>query len=156
VDDDVGIAIDLARAAVGRVAPEELPLFAATSEIYRADPGAVEAETQRDELLGFGGEIAMAITPVALSVAGAVTRFLIEQLREVAGSESQDALHRLLRRVLGTDDGDADAAAAPAPLSKEQLRAVRRVALERARRLALPEAQAELLADAMVGGLVTA
>lgn len=155
MDEDVGIAIELARGAVTRVAPEELPLFTATSEIYRADPGAVEAETQRDELLGFGGEIAMAVTPIALSVAGAVTKFLLEQLRDVAGSESQDALHRLVRRLVGGDGGDGDDAA-PVPLTRDQLREVRRVALERARRLAMPDAQAELLADAMVGGLVTA
>jgi hypothetical protein len=41
-------------------------------------------------------------------------------------------------------------------LDDEQLKLVHDLALEKARALALPEPQAELLADAMVGSLVAA
>ena len=40
-------------------------------------------------------------------------------------------------------------------LTFEQITQVRKVALERARQLDLPEAQAELLADSLVGSLAT-
>lgn len=153
-DADPDLAIELARRTLMIVAPEELPLFAVTSEMYRRDPGAVDGKGSDDEVLGFGAEAITALTPVLLAVGSEVARFLLEQVRAVAADETQGTLKAMVRRLLG---GPATAGAPePAPLTSEQLGRVRAVAFERARRLKLPEAQAQLLADAMVGGLVTA
>ncbi len=153
----------LARAAVERAAPEELPLFRATSEAYLRDPAALERQRagSKDDMLGFGAEAAMVlVTPVALSVATDVLRFLGEQIRRVARKEGEGAVDALVDRVAGRDD-DAAAPAAPAEpppleLTDEQLEQVRAVALEKAKLLKLPDAKAELLADSLVGSLATA
>lgn len=151
---DPDVAIELAHRTLVVVAPEELPLFAVTSEMYRRDPGAVEGRGDGDEVLGFGAEAITALTPVLLAVGSEVARFLLEQVRAVAADETQGTLKAMVHRLLGGPK--ADGVPEPAPLTAEQLRRVRAVAFERARRLKLPEEQAQLLADAMVGGLVTA
>jgi hypothetical protein len=148
----------LARIAVERAAPEELPLFRATSEAYLRDPGSLEQRGGRDEMLGFGVEAAaVLVTPVALSVARDVLAFLAEQVRRVARTESEGAIDRLVDRVAGRGEEDAEStAAAPAQLTDEQLAQVREHALEKALQLKLPAAKAELLADSLVGSLATA
>jgi hypothetical protein len=65
--DDELVAL-LARAAVERAAPEELPLFRATSSAYFEDPGALERQASKDDMLGFGpGAVVVLLTPVALT-----------------------------------------------------------------------------------------
>ncbi len=152
----------LARAAVERAAPEELPLFRATSEAYLRDPASLEQRGGRDEMLGFGVEAAaVLVTPVALSVARDVLVFLGEQVRRVARKEGEGAVDKLVDRVAGRDGDEPQAEAAPAEpppldLTDEQLEQVRAIALEKAKLLKLPDAKAELLADSLVGSLATA
>jgi hypothetical protein len=69
------LATDVARDLVGQLAPEEMPLFRATSEAYLKDPQKVLKEhTGEDEMLGFGtGEVVSLLTPVALAV-----RFIVK------------------------------------------------------------------------------
>ena len=150
----------LARAAVEKAAPEELPLFRATSEAYLRDPAELEQRAGKDEMLGFGVEAAaVLVTPVALSVARDVLVFLGEQIRRIARNEGEGAIDRLVDRVAGRHDEEPEPAA-PAPaalgLTDEQLEQVRELALDKARLLKLPEAKAELLADSLVGSLATA
>jgi len=154
--DDLVVA--LARASVERTAPEELPLFGATSEAYLADPSALDGGKQKDDVLGFGVDAAMVlVTPVALQVARAVVTMVTEKLRERAAEEGEGALDRLLDRVLGKGDEKEPAAPAPvAELTDEQLEQVRAVALEKARALRLSDEKATLLADSLVGTLATA
>lgn len=146
----------LARAAVERAAPEELPLFGPMSEAYLADPAALESGKQRDEMLGFGVEAAaMLVTPVALQVARDVLGFLHEQLRERAREQGESAIDRIIARLVGKKDAEEGAAPVDT-LTDEQLAQVRTLALEKARTLKLSEAKATLLADSLVGSLATA
>lgn len=145
----------LARATVERAAPEELPLFRATSEAYLRDPASLESGKSRDELLGFGVEAAaMLVTPVALQVARDVLGFLHEQLRERAREHGEGAIDRLLARLVGKDEPAEGAE--PVELSDDELERVRAVALEKARALKLSDERATLLADSLVGSLATA
>jgi hypothetical protein len=146
----------LARAAVERAAPEELPLFGPVSEAYFSDPAALESGKRRDEMLGFGVDAAvMLLTPVALQVARDVLGFLHEQLRERAREQGESAIDKLVARIVGKKD-DA-AAAEPVPgLTPSQLSKVRELALAKARSLKLSEDRAALLADSLVGSLATA
>lgn len=144
----------LARAAVARAAPEELPLFRATSEAYFRDPSSVTAPKRRDDVLGFGVDAAvLLISPIALQVAKDVLGFLHGALRERAREHGEHALDRLLARLVGRD---AEAGAEAVELSDEELARVRAVALEKARALKLPDEKAALLADSLVGSLATA
>jgi hypothetical protein len=152
---DPELTVELARSAVAEIAPEELPLFAATSAAYRRDPGAIDGARGRDEVLGFGAETAAALAPVALSVAGAVVEFVAGQVMEAVKGEAAGAIQRAVKRLFRLG-GDEDEQADPPPrLSAEQLQQVRAVALERAKALQLPARKAELLADALVGRLAT-
>jgi hypothetical protein len=147
----------LARAAVEQAAPEELPLFRPTSEAFFEDPAALERRDGRDELLGFGVDAALVlVTPVALSVARDVVRFVADQVRSRLASEGEGAVQHALDRIFkrGAAGAAAEAAATP-ELSDEELARVRAIALEKAEQLKLPPEKAGLLADAIVGGLAT-
>lgn len=156
------LVAELARGAIATTAPHELPLFPASSRRFFADPqGALNTARGRDEVLGFGIEAAaVLITPVALTVAKDVIRFLVDEVARTAKEESRSAIEsrvrRLFRRGEGGDDARDDREEAAQPLSREQLSEVRRIAVEKASTLRLPREQAELLADAMVGRLATA
>ena len=146
----------LARATVEKAAPEELPLFRATSEAYFADPGAIEQRQGRDEMLGFGVDAAMLlVTPIALQVARDVIGFLGQQLRERAAKEGEGAIDRIIARLVHKDDGEGKAEPV-VELTDEQLEQVRTLAIEKGRALKLSDARATLLADSLVGSLATA
>ena len=146
----------LARATVEKAAPEELPLFRATSEAYFADPGALEQKKGRDEMLGFGVDAAvLLVTPVALQVSRDVIGFLGQQLRERAAAEGEGAIDRIIQRLVHKDDGESKAEPV-AELTDEQLEQVRTLAIEKGRALKLSDARATLLADSLVGSLATA
>jgi hypothetical protein len=159
--DDVLVA-ELARSAVSQAAPEELPLFRATSEAYFENPDALAAQRSGDEMLGFGVDTALVlITPVALAVSREVLGFLVEQLRAQAQEHGKEAIDRLVARLLRRDGKRTETPAAapdeePPELTEEQLEEVRAIALEKARQLKLAPEKAELLADSLVGSLATA
>jgi hypothetical protein len=151
----------LARQAVAKAAPAELPLFPATSRAYFEDPGrALAPRAGSDDMLGFGPAVAaVLLTPVALDVARRVVAFVLDHVRSTAEKEAGDAVDnattKLLHRIgVGADAGDAPQAVADAAdLSPEQLREVHRIAVEKAQQLHLPADQADLLADSLVGSL---
>jgi hypothetical protein len=145
----------LARATVEKAAPEELPLFRATSEAYFEDPRALERSGGKDEMLGFGVDAAMVLmTPLVLQVAKDVIGFLGEQLRERAREQGEGAIDRVIARIVKTDD--APAAEPELDLTDEQLKQVRALAIEKGRALKLSDERATLLADSLVGSLATA
>jgi hypothetical protein len=146
----------LARATVERAAPEELPLFRATSEAYFRDPSSVGQAQPRDDVLGFGVDAAVVlVSPIALQVAKDVLGFLHEQLRERAREHGEGAIDRLLARLVKKDEPEAGDEP-PVELSDEELSRVREVAFEKARALKLSDERATLLADSLVGSLATA
>lgn len=144
----------LSRHIVAETAPEELPLFRSVSRVYLEHGGRLPASgRQRDEMLGFGAEAAVALlTPVVLDVAKTVVSFLLTRARAAvakrAGDAVDDAVARAFARLLGAKPAQHEPHLVPAELEE-----VRRLAYERARALDLPEEKATLLADSLVGGL---
>jgi hypothetical protein len=160
---DDALVAELARSAVSQAAPEELPLFRATSEAYFENPDALRAERSGDDMLGFGVDQALILlTPVALAVSREVLTFLVGQLRAQAHEHGKEAIDRLVARLLRrgakptSETPAAEAEAEPPELTEEQLEEVRAIALEKARQLKLAPEKAELLADSLVGSLVAA
>lgn len=160
VDDQ--LVAELARSAVSQTAPEELPLFRATSEAYFENPDALAAQRSGDEMLGFGVDAALVlVTPVALAVSRDVLNFVIAEVRSQAHDHGKEVIDRLVARLLHR--GEKPETPAPpagepdAPdLTEAQLEEVRAFALEKARQLKLAPDKAELLADSLVGSLATA
>lgn len=150
----------LARATIEKAAPEELPLFPATSEAYFHDPQALERRGGggggKDEMLGFGVDAAMVLmTPVVLQVAKDVIGFLGEQLRERAREQGEGAIDRVIARIVNRKGNDGEVEPVP-ELTDEQLEQVRALAITKGRALKLSDERATLLADSLVGSLALA
>lgn len=138
-------------------APEELVLFDESADEFFADPERVLAAGGRDEAVGFGVELAL-LTPFVLAVVTPVVQLLVNMIGAAATKHGQRSVDDLVRRLLrrpSTDSSNADAEPPPV-LSADQLALVRTVALDRSRTVGLPEDQAALLADAIVGGVAVA
>jgi hypothetical protein len=147
------LAAELAQLALEESAPHELDVFPEVAAEYFADPEAVLNPARREEDIGFGLEFAL-LTPYVLSVAVAVVRFLAALVGETVKEESKPVLARLVRQLLRRP-GAAGADPPSAHLSEQQARQVREVAYVNAKGLGLDDARATLLADSIVGGVLT-
>jgi len=157
------VVVEVARELVAKTAPEELPRFRATSAAYLETPHKVlRAEKEKnEEMLGFGVEAALLfLTPAALEIAKSVVSFLVAEISKAFEKEASDEIEKRVHGLFhrGESPGKADAKEADPSerLTQDQLAHVHDLALEKARALDLPEAQAGLLADAMVGSLAAA
>ncbi len=162
---------DLARDLLAETAPQELPLFRASSEAFFKDPQRVMSGTVgKDEPLGFGaGEGTSFLAPVILAVATRVVTFLAAEVGKSAQAEGSTfindtvkALFKRFRPAAAAEKqptGEASLApkpAAPAPVpavTPELLKRVREVAFQQAKQLRLSDSNAQLLADSLVGSL---
>lgn len=155
---DTQLVTELAREVVASVAPTELPMYRAISSAWQEDRQRPARSGGRDEMLGFGiGEAVALLTPVILAVVRDVLVFLGEEIRkqfkDQASESIRDLIKKLFRRLLGKDEPGAEPALKVTP---ELAMRVRALALEKGLALRLPEDQARLLADALVGGLSAA
>lgn len=151
------LTADLARAAVARAAPHELPIFRAATTAYFENPERALPQRSKDEMLGFGMEAIAVLTPYALAIAKPVALFLMGEVAKQATERSREAVLQLVRRLFRMrDEQVAPHGNEPEvqPLTPEQLTRVRDLALDKARELDLDDDKAALLADAMVGSLV--
>lgn len=146
---------DVARDVVSAVAPEELPVFAAVSEAFAADPDlTVKGERSTDEVLGFGSGMGPFLTPIVLSVVGEVIDFLIAIARKAVhdglSAEAADLVKAMLAKF------HTKKPATVSILTREQLVLVHDNVLRAAKRHRLPAEQARDLADAVMARLVLA
>ena len=144
---------ELGRDFVAQTAPEELPIYRPLCEAYFKDPQrALRGETGKDESLGFGlSEAALLVTPLVLDVVKDIVSFLmvetVKSIKQKKPGEKRSLILRLFKKSAPVKD-------VPEPtLTPEQIAQVRRLALEKARLLSMPEGQALLLADAIAGSL---
>ena len=149
---------ELARDLVASNAPQELPLFPALSNAYFRDPQkSLENQKPKDEALGFGiAEAVTFVTPVALAVITDVLKYLAEHVSELVKKEGAALADEWMKRVFKKfHHAQDEPKQAPGGLGPEQIAQVRRLAFEKACQLKLPVEQASLLADSVVGSLVT-
>jgi hypothetical protein len=152
------VVADAAREIVARAAPQEIPLFRATSEAYFADPEKALADRKpKDEMLGFGIETAaLLLTPVIIDVVRRVAVALVNSAGDAVEKEGSEAVGGFVHKLFHRGKGGSEAKEADVPdLSPEQLQEVREIAYDRALELDVPEDRAGLLADAVVGSLAT-
>ena len=151
------VVADAAREILARTAPQEMPLFRATSEADFADPEKALADRKpKDEMLGFGIEAAaLLLTPVVIDVTRRVVLFLIAQFGDAVKKESGEAVDGFVHDLFHRGEGEGEAKEDVPDLTPEQLDEVREIAYSRALELDVPEDRAGLLADAVVGRLAT-
>jgi hypothetical protein len=153
------LVTEVARKLVAQIAPEEAPMFPATSQMYLRRQHTNHGQPRQDEgdqddMLGFGLAIPVALlAPVVLDVVSRVVTFLAGQvgkgLEDQSGPIIQDALKAVFRRFLPAESQVATAS----PLTREQLKEVREVAMEEALRHHLAQEQADQLVDSLVAEL---
>jgi hypothetical protein len=145
----------LARSVVAQVAPQELPMFKAVSKAYAQDPERVARADSKDEMLGFGIlAAAPLLTPIVISVAEYVLRFVGSELLKAAKNEGSGAIGKAVHRFAVKVTGEAEGSPPAMPrLTPEQLTEIRAVAVQRAVALKLSTDKAEQLADSLVATL---
>lgn len=154
---DQELVTDLAELVLVQVAPDELVILDDTARDYFADPRATLDPRHRDEPLGFGVDVTL-VGPYVLAVAGPVVTYLgslvADGVHDAATSVIADLVRRLFRRPASGSTASIAGAAPEVALTPEQGRRIRDTTLDRARALGLPDAQAGVLADAIVGSLI--
>lgn len=152
---DEQLVRELAQVVLEQTAPDELLLFDETAAEYFADPQGVLDARGRDEPVGFGLELAM-VTPVVLAALTPVVQFLLGAAADALKQEARPVLVRWVRALLHSgEDAPKQPSETPA-LTAAQAARVRQLACERAMHLGMGKADAELLADSLVGGLAVA
>lgn len=151
------LVTELAALVVARVSPEEMVIFDELAEEYFRDPARAVQQRRRDEALGFGLDLAL-VVPYALTVAGTVVHFLgsvaMDLLQDAAKDSAEPAVRDLVRRMFVRVTGRPARPAEPVvALNPAQMRTVAATSLRAAAAVGLPEEQARLLADAIVGSL---
>jgi hypothetical protein len=150
VDQDQ-LAVDIARRFIAQSAPQELPLFQGISEEFLQNSRRIlKQPTGKDELLGFGvAEGVILLAPIVLSVTNTVITSIAQKTAESLWSRIWNARKNLFRK------SKTKQRITIPPLTAEQLAAVREQAHAKALSLKLPEPQATLLAESIVGRLAT-
>jgi hypothetical protein len=139
------LTIDLARALVSAVAPEELPIFEATAPSY--DDEHMDSIQVSDGQIGFGADVitlSVIAIPVAKLVGKVIEAMVVGTLSEGAKISLRDAMKKRLTRGKGPE---AD------PLPADVVQRARSAAFEQAEALGLEADRANLLADAVAGCL---
>jgi len=162
------LVVELSRDVVRRIAPEEIPIFQATSRAYFEDPDRViEGTDDKQEMVSFGiPEVVNLLTPTVLGVVTEVIKVIaVDSTKTTSTTVIVAWFRRLLRRIFGTGASTSNGAGAegseaartklPPRLPPERLDQVRQVAFDKARQLQLDEARANLLADSIIGGLMS-
>src|SRR5690349_12425675 len=150
--DEDALVRELAQQVLETAAPEELAIFDETADEYFADPQGVLDAKSRDEAVGFGVELAL-LTPYILAVAKTVVQLLASMVGDAVMKEGHPSVNSFIRRLFGRRE---QGPSAPETLTPDQLALVRKVSVERGRLIGLKADRAELLADAIAGGISVA
>ncbi|MER5850715.1 hypothetical protein ABT126_27740 [Streptomyces sp. NPDC002012] len=132
----------VARSAVADIAPEELELFDETAEAFFARPVPRRAVTLQDPV-GMGLETVVGVlSGVALAVTTSVLQHIAVQTTDRTANWFRFGRRRQARSVPDLE-----------PVPDAHLGKLRELAQKRGMELGLSAERAELLADALVGGL---
>lgn len=161
------LVTELSRQVISEISPKEIPLFQATSEAYLKNPQKMlRSNSSKEEMLGFGVEqVALILTPVVLHVSTTVVKYVAEIAKDPIEEALQDKIEeelpgffgrltRFVRKLFGLSQPSTAIVITEIPaLTQEQLIHVQKLAFEKACQFNLPEDQATLLAESLVGRL---
>jgi hypothetical protein len=146
---------EVARDVLSDIAPQEMPIFAAASRAYFADPAAaLQQFRSKDDVLGFGMEaVTVLVTPAVLLVVSEVLEFLTR----VAAKATEDGLAKEIPEIIKAmfrKFHSSEPDVMPSVLTKEHMALIHENVLLAAKRLHLPAAKAQSLANAVTAQLV--
>jgi hypothetical protein len=148
------IVAEVARDVLSEVAPQEMPIFAAASRAYFADPDAALRQLRsKDNVLGFGVEaLTVLLTPVVLQILSEVFEFLMgaaeKAFKDGVTNELSEVVKAMFKKFHPTDSN------IPSILTKEQIGLIHGNVLLAADKLRLPADEAQSLANAITAQLV--
>lgn len=150
------VTTDLARMVIEQLAPQELPLFRATSEAFFQNPRmAMRSQAGKDEMLGFGaGEAMTYLSPILMIAASKVVEFAMEPAKEPIQQRLGDLMTRILVKIGLAKKPDV--VGTIQPLTPAQLARARQLAIETLQQYNVPKDTCDLVADALVGKLALA
>lgn len=145
---------DIARDVLSEIAPQEIPIFAATSRAYFANPeAALQQLHSKDNVLGFGADAAgFLFTPAVLLVLSETFQYLLR----VAAKATADGLAKEIPELIKAmfrkfQPSQLDA---PSVLTKEHIASIHGNILVSAKKLRIPAEKARSLANAVTAQLV--
>jgi len=151
---DTTLVADVARDVVSEIAPQEMPIFAAASRAYFADPdAALKHFRSKDYVLGFGLDaMAVLLTPVVLQVMSEVIEFLTRIAKKAVEDGVQKEASQLVAAMFAKFHSSKPAI--PSVLTREQIGLIHGNVLSAAKKLRLPVDKAQSLANAVTAQLV--
>jgi hypothetical protein len=153
---NTALVTEVARDVLSEIAPQEIPILAAASRAYFANPAAaLRQASSKDNVLGFGIEAAaVVVTPAVLFVMSEVldslTRVAKKAIEEGLTEEIPQVIKAMFRKF------HSSAPAVPSVLTKEQLALIHGNVQLAAKKLRLSTDQARSLANAVTAQLVLA
>lgn len=148
------LVTEVARDVLTEIAPQEVPILAAASRAYFADPAAaLEQSRSKENILGFGTEAAAVLfTPAVLLILSET----LEYLTRVAAKATADGLAREIPEAIKAmfkrfHSSQPDT---PSGLTKEHIALIHGNILASAKKLRLPAEKARSLANAVTAQLV--
>lgn len=148
------LVTEVARDVLSEIAPQEMPIFAATSKAYFADPAAALQQLRaKDDVLGFGMDTAAALFTPAILLLLSET---LEYLTRVAAKATADGLAKEIPDLIKAmfKKFHPSQPQTPSVLTKEHIAMVHGNILTSAKKLRLPAEKARSLADAVTAQLV--
>jgi hypothetical protein len=150
---DATLVTEITRGILSEIAPEEMPVFAAASRTYLADPKAALRQLEsKDNVLGFGVEdVAGMVTPAALLATSETLDFLMHVAKKGVEDGLTGEISQIVKAMFARFRSSRDA---PSPLTREHIDLIHRNVLAAARRQHLPTDKAQSLANAVTAQLV--
>ena len=90
----------LAKDLVAQIAPQELPLFRATSQAYFQNSDKLfKGQESKDEMLGFGvGESVTLLTPFILSILVEIVKYLSNEFASTVKTEGASYINEMVKQ----------------------------------------------------------
>jgi hypothetical protein len=149
--DEREIVGDVTTEVLAEAAPEELELFLGDRESWLAGRRVSGAH---EDMLGFGAEALVVLTPYVVAAVGAAVRYVVSVLAEGADEQVRPRIKAWVRHLFRL--ADPGPAATPAPLPADVAQRVHDVTLSTCVDMGLSDSDARLVSDAVVGRLLTA
>ncbi len=149
--DEQTLVAELTRDVLSDTAPEEVELFETDQQGWL--DGTKTQSRGRDEMLGFGAEVAILLTPYVISALTAAVRYLVKLFADCATAELQPRATEWVRDIFGLSDKRA-ATKVPVAVPPDIARKVRELTKQTCLDKGLAEADAALISDAVAGRLV--
>ncbi len=148
---------EISKTIVAQIAPEELDMFDELMQEYFQNPKPTDRSAGAgDDPLGFGlGETLVAVAPAAAAMVSAVTTYITTEAVKAAQEETTAVVKQKIKALFnpGKADSDQKSKKEIAPLTKEQLEQVKRLARKQAVQFGIKPEQAEKMANALIGSL---